>query len=102
MCVDEDKHSTTSEGSLKVHRTRSVRRAELSTEGRSLVSHAGTALLSELADRSRLTPQMSVAMGRGGMSWHTHGPVRASYSLTSPSRSRTVRIACWTLRHSNP
>ena len=59
---------------MKVHRNRSVRRAEVTTDGRNLVSHAGTALLSELADRSGLTRAMSVAMGDCGISWHTHDP----------------------------
>ena len=45
-----------------MHRNRSVRRAEVSVDGRNLISHAGTALLSELADRTGLTRQMSVAM----------------------------------------
>jgi hypothetical protein len=59
---------------LKVHRNRSVRRAEVSVDGRNLISHAGTALLSELADRTGLTRAMSTAMGDCGISWHTHDP----------------------------
>ena len=59
---------------MKVHRNRSVRRAEVSVDGRNLISHAGTALLSELADRTGLTRQMSTAMGECGISWHTHDP----------------------------
>jgi len=59
---------------LQVHRNRSVRRAEVSVDGRNLISHAGTALLSEVADRSGLTRAMSVAMGECGISWHTHDP----------------------------
>ena len=59
---------------MKVHRSRSVRRAEVSTNGKNLVSHAGTALLCELADRSGLTRAMSEAMGDCGISWHTHDP----------------------------
>jgi hypothetical protein len=39
-----------------------------------LVSHAGAALLAELADRSGLTEAMSVAMSDCGISWHTHDP----------------------------
>jgi hypothetical protein len=39
-----------------------------------LVSHAGAALLAELADRSGLTEAMSVAMEDCGISWHTHDP----------------------------
>jgi len=59
---------------LKVHRSRSVRQAEVTTDGRNLVSHAGTALLCELADRTGLTRAMSVAMTDCGISWHTHDP----------------------------
>jgi hypothetical protein len=59
---------------LKVHRSRSVRRAVVSTDGRNLVSHAGTALLCELADRTGLTKAMSVAMAGCGISWNTHDP----------------------------
>ena len=59
---------------MQVHRNRSVRRAEVSTNGKNLVSHAGTALLCELADRSGLTREMSQAMGDCGISWHTHDP----------------------------
>lgn len=43
-------------------------------DGKNLVSHAGTALLSELADRSGLTRAMSEAMADCGISWHTHDP----------------------------
>jgi len=74
MSVDQDRTSNQEEGSLKVHRSRSVRRVEVTTDGRNLVSHAGTALLSELADRSGLTRAMSLAMGCCGISWHTHDP----------------------------
>ena len=42
--------------------------------GKNLVSHAGTALLCELADRTGLTREMSIAMGDCGISWHTHDP----------------------------
>src|SRR5271166_6253380 len=46
----------------------------VTTDGKNLVSHAGTALLSELADRSGLTGAMSAAMADCGISWHTHDP----------------------------
>jgi Transposase DDE domain group 1 len=59
---------------LQVHRSRSVRRAKVMPNGQNLVSHAGTALLAELADRSGLTMAMSVAMADCGISWHTHDP----------------------------
>src|ERR1022692_2378768 len=62
------------ESSLKVHRSRSVRRAKVIPDGKNLVSHAGAALLAELADRSGLTEAMSVAMEDCGISWHTHDP----------------------------
>ncbi len=59
---------------MKVHRSRSVRRVEVTTDGRNLVSHAGSALLCELADRTGLTRAMSVAMADCGISWNTHDP----------------------------
>jgi len=46
----------------------------VTTDGEGLVSHAGTGLLAELADRSGLTEALSVAMGDCGISWHTHDP----------------------------
>ena len=57
-----------------MHRSRSVRRAKVIPDGKNLVSHAGAALLAELADRSGLTEAMSVAMEDCGISWHTHDP----------------------------
>jgi hypothetical protein len=62
------------ESSLKVHRSRSVRRAKVIPDAKNLVSHAGAALLAELADRSGLTEAMSGAMEDCGISWHTHDP----------------------------
>jgi hypothetical protein len=59
---------------LKVHRSQSVRRVKVTTDGEGLVSHAGTALLAEMADRSGLTRALSVAMGDCGIAWHTHDP----------------------------
>lgn len=59
---------------MKVHRTQSVRHAKVTADGAGVVSHAGTALLAEMADRSGLTRAMSVAMGDCGISWHTHDP----------------------------
>jgi len=59
---------------LKVHRSRSVRNTKVTTDGEGLVSHAGTALLSELADRSGLTEGLSVAMADCGISWRDHDP----------------------------
>ena len=70
----QDSQPTQEEASLKVHRSRSVRRVEVTTDGRNLVSHAGTALLCELADRTGLTRAMSVAMADCGISWNTHDP----------------------------
>ena len=52
MSVDRDKMSAREEGSLKVDSGRSVRRMEVTADGRNLVSHADTALLTALADRS--------------------------------------------------
>jgi hypothetical protein len=62
------------EASLKVHRSRSVRRFAVTTNGKNLVSHAGTALLTELADRTGLTAAMSEATADCGISWNTHDP----------------------------
>jgi len=45
MTVSKAVITTQEEGSLKVHRSRSVHRAEVTTDGKNLVSHAGTALL---------------------------------------------------------
>ena len=43
-------------------------------DGKNLVSHAGAALLAELADRAGLTEAMSEAMAECGINWHTHDP----------------------------
>jgi len=59
---------------LKVHRSRSVRGFAVTADGRNLVSHAGTALLAELADRTGLTGAMSEALDGCGISWNTHDP----------------------------
>jgi hypothetical protein len=62
------------EDSLKVQNSRATRTMKVTVDGKNLVSHAGTALLSELADRSGLTDAMSEAMTGCGISWHTHDP----------------------------
>jgi hypothetical protein len=59
---------------LNVRRSRSVRRAVVTTGGRNLVSHVGTALLCELVDRTGLTRALSEAMADRGISWNTHDP----------------------------
>ncbi len=59
---------------MKVHSNRSVRRAIVIPDAKNLVTHAGAALLGELADRSGLTEAMSVAMEDCGINWHTHDP----------------------------
>ena len=59
---------------MKVNNSRASRSMKVTVDGKNLVSHAGTALLSELADRSGLTEAMSVAMAECGISWHTHDP----------------------------
>ena len=59
---------------MKVHDSRATQSLRVTTDGKNLVSHAGTALLSELADRSGLTEAMSVAMSGCGINWHTHDP----------------------------
>jgi hypothetical protein len=74
MTVTTTAFTNQEESSLKVHSSRSVRRAKVMPDGKNLVSHAGAALLAELADRSGLTEAMSVAMEDCGISWHTHDP----------------------------
>jgi hypothetical protein len=74
MSVAERLFLQKEEGSLKVHRSRSVRRAKVTADGKNLISHAGTALLAELADRSGLTEAMSEAMAECGISWRIHDP----------------------------
>ena len=59
---------------MQVHCSRAVRRAKVTLDGKNLVSHAGTALLAELADRSGLTEAMSVAMEECGINWRIHDP----------------------------
>ncbi len=59
---------------MQVHCTRAVRRVKVTLDGKNLVSHAGAALLAELADRSGLTEAMSVAMEECGINWNTHDP----------------------------
>ena len=59
---------------MKVQRSRSVRHVRVTTDGEGLVSHAGTALLAELADRSGLTDGLSAAMEDCGISWREHDP----------------------------
>ena len=59
---------------MKVHNSRAGRPMRVTSDGKNLVSHAVTALLAELADRSGLTDAMSVAMSECGISWHTHDP----------------------------
>src|ERR1019366_5785198 len=74
MHVAERAIPTTEEGSLKVQNSRATQSMRVTTDGKNLVSHAGTALLSELADRSGLTEAMSAAMAGCGINWHTHDP----------------------------
>jgi hypothetical protein len=57
-----------------VHRNRSVLRPRVIADGQGLVSHAGIALLSELADRSGLTAGLSTVMGGCGIAWRKHDP----------------------------
>jgi hypothetical protein len=59
---------------LKVKRSRATRPMKVTVDGKNLISHAGTALLTELADRTGLTDGMSEAMAECGISWHTHDP----------------------------
>ena len=102
----QDSQPTQEEASLKVHRSRSVRRVEVTTDGRNLVSHAGTALLCELADRTGLTRAMSVAMADCGISWNTHDPgvvlthlaVAIADGGGLPERLRSAPVAVRTVR----
>ena len=57
-----------------MHGSRSVRPSEVIPDGKNVVSHAGAALLAELADRSGLIEAMSVGMSDCGISCHTHDP----------------------------
>ncbi len=59
---------------MKVNHSRATQSMRVTTDGKNLVSHAGTALLCELADRSGLTQAMSSAMSECGINWHTHDP----------------------------
>lgn len=59
---------------MGVHDSRAVKAVKVATDAKNLVSHAGTALLAEMADRSGLTESMSVAMADCGINWHTHDP----------------------------
>lgn len=59
---------------MKVNNSRATASMKVTGDGKNLVSHAGTALLSELADRSGLTEAMSGAMAECGISWRTHDP----------------------------
>ncbi len=57
-----------------MNHSRATQSMRVTTDGKNLVSHAGTALLCELADRSGLTQAMSSAMSECGINWHTHDP----------------------------
>ena len=59
---------------MKAKDSRATQSMKVTVDGKNLVSHAGTALLSELADRSGLTGAMSKAMSVCGINWHTHDP----------------------------
>jgi hypothetical protein len=74
MWVSTQHINQNEEDSLKVQDSRAARRMRVTVDGKNLVSHAGTALLSELADRSGLTEAMCEAMAGCGISWHTHDP----------------------------
>ena len=97
MTSDKESHTTQEEASLKVHRSRSVRRAEVTTDGRT-VSHAGTALLSELADRTVVGPAARRrGRGRFGRAAQVGRPVRllaaGSSNKNDRNDARSVAIA---------
>jgi hypothetical protein len=88
-----------------VHRSRSVRRAEVITDGRNLVSHAGTALLSELADRTVVGPAARRrGRGRLGRAAQVGRPDAAvggwELEQERPNDARSVAIAA--LRSTTP
>src|ERR1035437_3922512 len=74
MWVTKRTFQAEEEDSLKVKRSRATRPMKVTVDGKNLISHAGTALLTELADRTGLTDGMSEAMAECGISWHTHDP----------------------------
>jgi hypothetical protein len=105
MTSDKESHTTQEEASLKVHRSRSVRRAEVTTDGRNLVSHAGTALLSELADRTVVGPAARRrGRGRLGRAAQVGRPDAAvggwELEQERPNDARSVAIAA--LRSTTP
>jgi len=65
------RHSPERVRPVKVQDSRATQSMRVTTDGKNLTSRAGTALLSELADRSRLTEATSSAMAGCGINWHT-------------------------------
>jgi hypothetical protein len=74
MSVAKPDNLQNKEGTSKVNRSRCVTRTKVTTDGKNLVSHAGLALLGEVADRTGLTLGLSHALEGCGISWHTHDP----------------------------
>ncbi len=64
----------------------------VTTDGKNLVSHAGTALLSELADRSGLTNAMSGAMADCGINWQP--TIHKNQTNESPENSGRFKEVC--------
>jgi len=64
-----------------VHRSRSVRRVDVTTNAQISWSHAGTALLCELADRHRVDQGHVVTMVDCGISWKHPRPGRRATHL---------------------
>jgi hypothetical protein len=57
-----------------MQRIRAVAPMTVTPDGKNLVSHAGAALLAELADRVGLTQALSGAMADCGIAWRRHDP----------------------------
>src|ERR1039457_1928148 len=99
MTSYKESHTTQEEASLKVHRSRSVRRAEVTTDGRNLVSHAGTALLSELADRTVVGPAARRRgrgrLGRAAQVGRPGAPGCGCWRLGARTRTTPTTPAQW-------
>jgi Transposase DDE domain group 1 len=65
-------HPPLKEGTLRVQATNSRPRFEVTCDGDGVASHAGAALLAELADRLGLTAALSWRAGRGQTPQHRH------------------------------
>jgi Transposase DDE domain group 1 len=69
------------EGTFHVHVTRSRPSLEVSADGAGVVSHAGSRLLADLADRTTLTGQLSAVFAHRRAPQTAHGPGRVLADL---------------------